>query len=215
MSYRSCAALSQRYDSLSLLYDFTRLVSGVHGNPTPFSGSNPRQAKDLLRAERAGILALVDDDTAYLGLSVDDNGRANRALPNETGTIIAQWFAESNATIVVTKHSTDPVALTIASAFGVRDCIVAPITEAGRVVGMVAVINRLGEANGFSPPEGPIFATLANHASVALENGRLIVRLHDQAREREHGHSTTPSPDSQTASSSTPRCASVSRTSGQ
>jgi diguanylate cyclase (GGDEF)-like protein len=184
LSYRSYAALSQRYDSLSLLYDFTRLVSGVQ-EPDAVLEAILVQAKDLLRAERAEIW-LVDDETAYLGLSVDDNGRANRALPSDTGAIIAEWFADSNATIVVTKHSTDPVALTIASAFGVRDCIVAPITEGGRVVGMVAVINRLGEANGFNPPEGPIFATLANHASVALENGRLIVRLHDQAREREH-----------------------------
>ena len=31
-----------------------------------------------------------------------------------------------------------------------------------------------------------MFATLASHAGVALQNGRLIIRLHDQARQREH-----------------------------
>ena len=31
-----------------------------------------------------------------------------------------------------------------------------------------------------------MFETLASHASIALENGRLIDRLHDEAQQREH-----------------------------
>jgi diguanylate cyclase (GGDEF)-like protein len=184
VSYRSYSALSQRHESLSMLYDFTRLVSGVQ-EPDAVLEAILVQAKNLLRADRAEIW-LIDDPSACLGLSVDDNGRSTRDLPVETAGMVTGWFAESNATIVVTKRTSDPTARAIATAFGARDCIVAPIAEAGRVVGMVAVVNRLGEANSFGPTEGPMFATLANHASVALENGRLIVRLHDQAREREH-----------------------------
>lgn len=74
----------------------------------------------------------------------------------------------------------------MAALFDADDCIIAPVTEAGRVVGLFAVVNRLGELNGFRAEEGPMFATLANHASVALENGRLIARLRQQSRQHEH-----------------------------
>ena len=66
------------------------------------------------------------------------------------------------------------------------DFIAAPITESGTVVGLIAVTHRLGEMNEFRQQDGSMFATLAVHASVALENGRLIARLHEQARQREH-----------------------------
>jgi diguanylate cyclase (GGDEF)-like protein len=38
----------------------------------------------------------------------------------------------------------------------------------------------------FDPRDARLFATLASHAGVALQNGRLIVRLHEQARQREY-----------------------------
>jgi diguanylate cyclase (GGDEF)-like protein len=74
----------------------------------------------------------------------------------------------------------------MARALDARDCIVAPITESGAVVGLLAVVNRLGDVGRFRDSDRTMFATLANHASVALENGRLIDRLHHEARERRH-----------------------------
>jgi GAF domain-containing protein len=64
--------------------------------------------------------------------------------------------------------------------------MVAPITEAGTVVGFIAVVDRIGDLNSFEPSDARMFETLASHASIALENGRLIDRLHDEARQREH-----------------------------
>ena len=46
--------------------------------------------------------------------------------------------------------------------------------------------NRLSDIYTFVPQDARMFATLASHAGVALQNGRLIIRLHDQARQREH-----------------------------
>jgi diguanylate cyclase (GGDEF)-like protein len=184
VSYRSYSALSQRFESLSLLYDFTRLVSGAQ-RPDVVLEAILVQAKDLLRAERAQIW-LADERGGYLCLTVDDHGRSTRDLPAHTGDVIAAWFAADTETTVITRTSDNPRHRQMAAALDAHDCIVAPVTEAGAVVGLVAVANRLGDTNGFRLQEGPMFATLANHASVALENGRLIVRLHVQAREREH-----------------------------
>ena len=184
ISYRSYTALRQRHESLTLLYDFTRLVSGAQ-RPDAVLEAMLGQAKDLLRAERAEIW-LHDDDDTMLRLCVDDDGRSTRDLDIDAPLAMATWFGRRADSTVLTDKETDTVGRSLLKHLGARDGIVAPITESGEVVGLVAVVNRLGEVNQFEESDRTLFATLANHASVALENGRLIDRLHDEARLREH-----------------------------
>ena len=191
LSYRSYTSLRQRFESLSLLYDFTRLVSGAQ-RPDAVLEAMLAQAKDLLRAERAEIW--LQDET-MLRLSVDDHGRSAGEVPAMRADTIATWFrAHQGATIIGADPARSPgggraaedAGRTLLEALAANDCIVAPITESGEVVGLVAVVNRLGGSNAFNDSDRTMFATLANHASVALENGRLIDRLHEEARLREH-----------------------------
>jgi diguanylate cyclase (GGDEF)-like protein len=183
VTYRAYSALTQRFESLSLLYDFTRLVSGAQ-RPDVVLGAILVQAKDLMRAERAEIWLI--DERGCVGLMVDDAGRHRRELPPATEQLIERWFAGSSETTTVwTADSTDQRLTPISDVLGSRECILSPITEAGGVVGLLAIVNRLGDG-AFRPQEATMFATLANHASVALENGRLIDRLNDEARQREH-----------------------------
>ena len=183
LAYRAYSALTQRFESLSLLYDFTRLVSGAQ-RPDVVLGAILVQAKDLMRAERAEIWLV--DERGCVGLMVDDAGRHLRDLPAGTEALIGRWFAASAETTTVwTADSTDQRLTPISDLLGSRECILSPITESGRTVGLLAIVNRLGDG-AFRPQEATMFATLANHASVALENGRLIDRLNDEARQREH-----------------------------
>ncbi len=191
LSYRSYTALRQRFESLSLLYDFTRLVSGAQ-RPDAVLEAMLAQAKNLLRAERAEIW--LQDET-MLRLSVDDHGRSAGEVPEMQPGTITNWFlVNSGATVLGTDPKNAPTGGRMAEEAGeallraliARNCIVAPITESGEVVGLVAVVNRLGDVNSFNDSDRTMFATLANHASVALENGRLIDRLHEEAQLREH-----------------------------
>src|SRR5213078_1986435 len=70
--------------------------------------------------------------------------------------------------------------------FGVRDCIVAPLRSRRGTLGTILVGNRLGEVSTFDHADLKLFATLANHAAVALENRRLMDQLRQEAAEREH-----------------------------
>ena len=184
LAYRSYASLRQRFDSLSLLYEFTRLVSGAQ-RPDAILEAMLTQAKDLLRAERAELWLHDDNDTLWR-VRVSDDGHSGGLLSAGDSLLIRPWF-ESNpeACTIDTSRATGLAAQMIA-VLEAGNCIVAPITESGVVVGLVAVLDRLGDQGSFGESDRTMFATLAHHASVALENGRLIDRLHQAASEREH-----------------------------
>ena len=183
IAYRSYADLSKRHESLTLLYDFTRLMSGSK-RPDVVLEAILGQAKDLLRAERAEIW-IADEADGFVALQVDDSGLTERDARPDLGPLLRRRFTTSPATIVVTKR-TDAPDREIADLLDARDCMVSPITESGKVVGFIAVADRVGDLTSFEPSDARMFETLASHASIALENGRLIDRLHDEARQREH-----------------------------
>ena len=184
LAYRAYAALRQRFKSLTLLYEFTRLVSGAQ-RPDAILEAMLGQAKDLLRAERAELW-VYEDEATLLRIRVSDEGRSGGVLDGTAAAIIEPWFQSNPGATAISHSNRDAGALAMARLLEAHDCIVAPITESGLIVGLVAVANRLGEVNHFGDGDCTMFATLANHASVALENGRLIDRLHVEADERQH-----------------------------
>ncbi|MGB8862392.1 MAG: EAL domain-containing protein [Ilumatobacteraceae bacterium] len=184
VSYRSYTALSQRFESLTMLYEFTRLVSGAQ-RPDSVLEAILTQAKNSLRAERAEIW-LTDDRGAYQRLQVDDHGRSSAPLEEHHGASVSQWMTSVDGAVIAQVGSATLYQRELVKALNANDAIVAPITESGEIVGLVAVVNRLGEVVQFKETDRTMFATLANHASVALENGRLIDRLHEEARRRRH-----------------------------
>jgi diguanylate cyclase (GGDEF)-like protein len=184
LSYRSYAASSRRFESLSLLYDFTKLVTSGQ-EPDDVVEAMLGQAKDLLGAERAELW-LVDESDHHFALVVDDDGRSQRALPRDAEASLQRWFDGSTSARVASTASRDATERSIAAAFAADSCMIAPLTTGGDMIGLVAVVNRLGDAKRFSAQDLPLFDTLAGHASVAIDNGRLVGRLHDQDRQIEH-----------------------------
>jgi diguanylate cyclase (GGDEF)-like protein/PAS domain S-box-containing protein len=57
--------------------------------------------------------------------------------------------------------------------------MVAPLRGKRGVVGTMLVANRLGDVSTFDTDDLKLFETLANHASVALENAQLVGRLEE------------------------------------
>ncbi len=186
LTYRAHSSLRQRYESLSLLYDFTHLVSGVR-EPDAVLDAMLTQAKDLLRAERAEFWLLTGTDSCRRYV-VNDSGHTSTTpdLPSALGAVLTDEFAERRDARVFARGRTDDESVAVLAELDARDAMMAPIVEGDALIGFVVTANRLSDIYSFAAQDARMFATLASHAGVALQNGRLIIRLHDQARQREH-----------------------------
>ncbi len=186
MTYRAYSTLRQRYESLSLLYDFTHLVSGAR-EPDAVLDAMLTQAKDLLRAERAEFWLMTTGTDACRRYVVDDGGNSSSRLdlPPELQSILTDEFRTSREATLFARDTKDPVGVAALRALDARDALVAPVLEGDALIGFVVAANRLSDIYTFLAQDARMFATLASHAGVALQNGRLIIRLHDQARQRE------------------------------
>jgi diguanylate cyclase (GGDEF)-like protein len=189
LAYRSYANLSQRHAGLQLLYDFTKSV-GASMRAETVMDEVLGEARKLLRAGLAELV-IFDRETGQQILRQRNSeagppeGGTHDPVPKEQGSVLAQVVEEGRA-IVVPKSARSPVLRTFVDQLGVRDAIVAPLRSEDTVIGTIMVANRLGEVSTFDDGDRRLFETLANHASVAFENGRLVEKLRREALERRH-----------------------------
>src|SRR5439155_9533151 len=185
-AYRGYAALDQRYSSLQLLYDFTRMVNDSVRAEAVMEAMLD-QACRLLRATTAEI-TLYDPAGVPLQWRMGED-QALQLAPSPVGDDSAAFLADVlrvGESRVVPRDSKSASDRADAERLGVRDCIVAPLRTQQGMLGTILVANRLGEVSTFDESDRRLFQTLANHAAVALENGRLIDQLRQEAAEREH-----------------------------
>ena len=86
-----------------------------------------------------------------------------------------------------------------AATSGHIDALVAPLRDGGEIIGVLFVGNRLGDVSTFDGEDLKLFEALANHASVSLENRRLVDRLRPRRPTRSTRRCTTRSPGCRTA----------------
>jgi diguanylate cyclase (GGDEF)-like protein len=187
-SYRGYAVVTQRYANLQKLYDFTKLLAR-----TPELESSMRvtlrEARDVLRAQRADLCLIErdDDDDGFLrvSLAADDTLEVTADHDLSADWVRAEVVAEQRP-VVIPRGSREPAAARYLAEHGVTDLVMVPLVQSGGVVGTVAVYNRLGEVSTFDDDDVKMFETLANHVSISLENARLIDRLRSEVAEKQH-----------------------------
>jgi diguanylate cyclase (GGDEF)-like protein len=181
IAYRGYSALSRRHSSLELLYDFTRMVSGSK-SPDEVLASMLKETKRLLRADAAAIVCVGDPNPISLWLGLDGDVAHQRLLPVEQ----LQRLVCNGGAVVIDRNERDLECRAIVELLGVTDCIVAPLVDATGSIGVLLVADRETAVSTFDADDGRVFETLAIHAGMALENERLIDRLHEHAQQREY-----------------------------
>jgi diguanylate cyclase (GGDEF)-like protein len=136
-----------------------------------------QQARQLSRCDYARIEMLPDDGNPALAFELRGSSSMRECVP-------LGWETLGPAAVHVlpygTKSFTSQQMLVAAE---LDDCVVAVLHGDGQPVGVLVVGDRLGETGTFDDGDGRLLEILANHASVALENGRLIDQLHSSVRE--------------------------------
>ena len=159
--YRGYHVQRLRYGRLELLYAFTRSA-----DQSLLDGSVREtvlaEARSLLRARGAEIFTSDDQqDAAWWRPALD--GEVLR-LPRGRHGEVADALQGS----------------------GHVDGLAAPLHEAGRIVGVLTVTDRIDDVSTFDADDAKLLRALAGHASVALANNALVERVRSAAEQTEH-----------------------------
>ena len=180
MAYRAYASLSERHLSLERLYRFSQVV-GANAEIEGVMRSVLAQARDLLRAERAELTFVPGEGRGVR--IVHDGGdrliREQASLPEEDW--LWQQVVAMDAPVLLHRSSKLAGARQYLAGRGMSEAIVAPLRGESGVVGLVTVGDRMGSVRSFDSSDVQLLETVANHASVALEHGRLVDRLRHEA----------------------------------
>ncbi|MDQ3385844.1 MAG: EAL domain-containing protein [Actinomycetota bacterium] len=178
--YRAYARLRERHTSLERLYRFSEVVAR-EPDLDEVLRSVLEEARDMLRAERAEITLLGDITSADgMRLGVDANGVMQRdRVVVQTDDALASVVYDGR-TILAPRRTRNPVLRHYLGSRHQTDAIVVPVRGPSGMAGAVSVADRKGEVRTFDAADVQLLETLANHAAVALQNGRLIDQLrHD------------------------------------
>jgi diguanylate cyclase (GGDEF)-like protein len=182
LGYRAYAALSGRHLSLERLYQFSQALSETPEVDHVLSEALGR-AKDLLRADLAEILFLASEGSAAALVSLDAGDRLHRRTV--TTDILPAGMRSAlvvdGGTVLIPRRSKDAEHKAYLGERGFRDAILAPLRGEAGVTAVLTVADRMGDVRSFDQSDVLLLETVANHAGVALQNGRLIDQLRHQA----------------------------------
>jgi diguanylate cyclase (GGDEF)-like protein len=182
--FRSYSGIRQRHEKLQQLYEFTQIL-----NSSPEFGSAARailaEARDLLRSHRAELSLRTPDGKGLMRFSVDANGEFATGVELDDDTTTSAEADERQA-VLIQRGPKDPVLVGRLADYTAKDLIAVPLFQGESVVGTITVLDRLGDVTTFDDDDVRVLGTFANHASMVIENARLIDELRKEAEDRQH-----------------------------
>jgi K+-sensing histidine kinase KdpD len=180
IAYRAYQQQRSQNESLEFLYESTRMLQGTLELEGTLRGLL-EQVRKMFRAEIARV-TLFD-------VEGDQNARRTVLGPDTEWTFMkpvdldpkkgvwARVASEEQAIVIAKPIRNERLRRYFESEGGIRDAMVAPLLGDGRVIGTLLVANRLGDVTTFDQEDLKLFETFANHASISLENARLVSEL--------------------------------------
>ena len=184
LSYGAYLREREKHESLEFLYASTRILSETPELEQAVVALVSR-ARDMFRAEAAEMYFVIGEGPEMLRTRVSENGAAEVMTAVHEPSVHTLWhrLAGQAQTLLLQTPTGDADFDAFLAEQGLQDAMVTSLRGEDRVFGMAVVGNRVGGVT-FDGEDARLFETLANHTSVALENGRLEQSL-TQLRELE------------------------------
>ena len=140
-----------------------------------------RHSAEMLKAER-GVVMLYDGERRQLVGQVPGFGltpeQVRRVRYSVDGEADGRWNFRKNGPLLSNKAQADTRLLPeLVSELGLQSLMVAPITRGPKILGLLAVADRVGRAP-FSDEDLNLLIALAGQATIAVEN----LRLHEEIK---------------------------------
>ncbi len=179
IGYRAFATLADRHASLERLYVLSDALAAAPA------------ASDVIASVLSQSHSLLRTDYSELVLAGYQRGRTLRWHLRSGGE--TEGPVNADETLNLPFPPTEPVVIngdtraerTFLSNRGIDEALMVPLRVDESVAGHLLVADRNGEERGFTTADARLLETVANHGSIALRNGRLIDRLHFEARHDE------------------------------
>jgi diguanylate cyclase (GGDEF)-like protein len=183
LAYRAYGSLRQQHDGLEMLYESTHLVQQSLEVERVVE-TLLAQAQRMFRAERAELLIFpADGESALLSSAERGSPAITRATDLDPREGVWARVAAEGRGVCLTRPILNERLRDHFARDGIRDAMVVPLRGQDVILGTMTVANRVGDGSTFGPEELKLFETLANHASISLQNGRLVDRLRRHAAE--------------------------------
>jgi K+-sensing histidine kinase KdpD len=167
-------------ESLEFLYESTRMLQGSLDMEAA-QRALLQQVRKMFRAEIARVtLFAIDGDPSVhrTTLGPDDHWNFMDAVALDPRKGVWARVASEEQAVVVPKPIRNEKLRAYFKDEGMRDAMVAPLIGDGRVIGTLLVGSRVG-ASTFDKEDLKLFETFTNHASISLENARLVTQLRE------------------------------------
>jgi diguanylate cyclase (GGDEF)-like protein len=177
-AFRAYALLYIRHQRVENLYRFTRAIAGTV-DPSEIADRALSEARDLLQAHGA---ELVLTGASRLVVRVGESSDAESELALATSSEMLEYLRDASGARRFEAGSDSTTDDWLAP----RGWHTALVVQLGGETsfGWIAVARDVDD-EPFSDADEQLFEALANHLSVALENGRLLDELSAEVRERE------------------------------
>jgi signal transduction histidine kinase len=181
LTYRLYTSERQKHNSLESLYSATQVLQQSLKLEASML-SLLTQAREMFRAEIAEI-TLFSKDPAEPALQTTCGPEEDLdfMVPVQLDFTDGVWarVASEDVAVLIPRPIANPRLRQHFGDRGMRDAMIAPLHGEGGVIGTMTVGNRLGEVTTFNDEDLKLFETLANHASVSIQNARLVEQLQD------------------------------------
>ena len=180
-AYRAYTSQREKHESLEFLYESTRMLNRSLQVGAATSALLA-QSQRMFRAEVASITLFPTHEGEPALKSTRGPGDVETALvPTELDPTEGVWarVASEREAVLFSRPIRNESIRRYFELRNIHDAMVAPLFGDDEVVGTMIVGNRLGDVSTFDAEDLKLFETLANHASVSLENARLVGRLEE------------------------------------